>query len=906
MNIRGLVTELVLMGMSLCALEINNFVERDGFPVLVPSVQRLVRHEGAFAMPKQVRVAVPVGEEADVTLLGKALSGRFGQWHATMTTNEEPAHFTLALTEDGVPLSPQGYTLDVTADGVSLKARTPQGLFYGCHTLINLMTNNITTHIPCCHIEDWPDLEYRGAFLDIRWMANEQVDGFCRLIDAFGALKLNAMEISFCVNLPLENSPFTEPKTKLSRESLEKIKERAKANYIEIIPHLQVISHDQWLRTHPAYMTDITSTPTYPGQYNATWNTTICFAKPLGRQLTDMVIQETIKLLQPKHFHLCMDEFTLCDWRGCATCKEGHTLQQLLDEVLHNINLVKSLGVQPIIYHDTLLAPRSRDAEMSAALMAAVPRDTVMSIWDYDEAPNENHFDEFRRQGFGDRVGVSFCYKLLNTTTMPLMAKKLGGRGTILTYWGFLHNAFAVDSHVNPNSAAATSVTAEYAWHASGDTPLTALTWDPAYEMRKRLEGVVSMQRPGVPRQPIPLTAFYNARIGDDYSFPILEPADAQALAKSAASSRDGFHIQLTADGGIAAVTLSGGADLYAKAPVTIPLNGKMDGISLLVTGGIPDKPQDYDYYHALASPTVADLVVTYANGQTVSAPLRYKLEFSDWNSESSGFRSRFVLRGNDAKGHSMSFYAVDWNNPQPQEPIASMAIQPVNKGGVALAVIAANAVNPTAYNPTIGTLPNVLVSAGRGKALDPNDIHVLADFENGMPGCTVRVEGRFDDAPQYHIIDDPTAPEDGKKVLEIIVPPQSKGVNSWARAILDIELPPNPGKVLTLFADYSLSNPKANAHSGFYRTDRAMDRYYVLYDFPCTDTPNAWQHCTALSINQILTGNDLPLEELTTIRFSIWFENYDEPLRLRIDNVGYIDKDDKWTWPLRSDKLGK
>ncbi len=906
MSMRGFLTGLSLMALSAAALEINNFVEADGFPVLVPSVQRLTRTEGTFAMPKQLLVAAPKGAEANVELIGKALSNRFGLWHAAAAKADEKAHVTLELDKKGVPESEQGYTLDVTADGVSIKARSLQGLFYGTQTFINLMTNNIKTFIPFCHIEDWPDLEYRGAFLDIRSMKNSEVDAYCKLIDAFGALKLNVMETSFSANLPFENDPFTEQKEKLTRESVEKIVARAKANYIEIIPHLQVISHEQWLRTHPKYLTDITAIPSYPGKHNSMWNNTICFAKPLGRQLTDLAIRETVKILKPKHFHICMDEFVLCKWQKCNTCKDGHTLQQLLDEVDHNIQLVKSLGVQPIMYHDQLIAARNGNVEMSEALMKAVPRDVVMSIWDYAEQPREAQFDEFRKQGFGDRVGVSFCHRLTNTMTIPLMAKKLDGIGAILTYWGWLRQYFINETQVNPNAAAGTAITAEYAWHANGDTPIPALAWDPAFEMRKRLGGSVFMQRPGVKRAAIPLEAVCNARIGDDYNFPLFKAAEAKAVAEAAKNSQEAFQIATTADGGLAAMTFSGGDDIYAKEAVTVPVNGKIGGISLLLTGGLPDKPQDYDYYHSRTMPKVADFIVTYANGKTVTAPLRYRLEFNNWNSQASGFKSRFVLRGNDAEGRNYSFYAFDWHNTQPDEPIVSFTLKPTNVGGVALAVLAANAFRPTEYEPKAGKLPKKLISAGNGDELDPKEVHVLADFENGMPGCKVRFEGKFDTQPEFHIIDDPTALGKGKKVLELVVPPQSKDAKGRARAILDIELPKERGDVVTLFADYSLSDPKANVHSGFYRTDRTMDRYYVMYDFPEPEKPGQWKHCVAPSLSQVLTGDALPQSDLTTVRFSIWFADYDKPVIFRIDNVGYIEKDMKWMQTVLSEKIGK
>ena len=94
MSMRGLLTGLSLMALSAAAVEINNFVEADGFPVLVPSVQKLTRKEGAFTMPKQLLVAAPKGAEADVDLIGKALSHRFGLWHAAAAKalHQVPGH----------------------------------------------------------------------------------------------------------------------------------------------------------------------------------------------------------------------------------------------------------------------------------------------------------------------------------------------------------------------------------------------------------------------------------------------------------------------------------------------------------------------------------------------------------------------------------------------------------------------------------------------------------------------------------------------------------------------------------------------------------------------------------------------------------------------------------------------
>ena len=84
------------------------------------------------------------------------------------------------------------------------------------------------------------------------------------------------------------------------------------------------------------------------------------------------------------------------------------------------------------------------------------------------------------------------------------------------------------------------------------------------------------------------------------------------------------------------------------------------------------------------------------------------------------------------------------------------------------------------------------------------------------------------------------------------------------------------------------------------------MARYHVMYGFENPAAPWQWQHVMAPGFLQVLTGKELPQEDLTTVRFSIWFAGYDKPVTLRIDNVGYMEKDAKWMQAILKEKIGK
>ena len=96
---------LVMLGIgALClgaaAKEINNFL-KDGFPVLVPSVQKLERTERGFTLPFDLAVAAPEEAKFEAGLVSPLLSARFGRYKAHLARPEEAARCRLVLTGDG-------------------------------------------------------------------------------------------------------------------------------------------------------------------------------------------------------------------------------------------------------------------------------------------------------------------------------------------------------------------------------------------------------------------------------------------------------------------------------------------------------------------------------------------------------------------------------------------------------------------------------------------------------------------------------------------------------------------------------------------------------------------------------------------------------------------------------------
>ncbi|ESQ89684.1 hypothetical protein ABAC460_12510 [Asticcacaulis sp. AC460] len=81
-----------------------------------------------------------------------------------------PGNITLSLDGSAPVAQPEGYSLDITTTGVTIKARTPAGLFYGAVTLGQLLSPNDAYGAPVTltglQIRDYPRYAWRGLMID--------------------------------------------------------------------------------------------------------------------------------------------------------------------------------------------------------------------------------------------------------------------------------------------------------------------------------------------------------------------------------------------------------------------------------------------------------------------------------------------------------------------------------------------------------------------------------------------------------------------------------------------------------------------------------------------------------------------------------------------------------------------
>ena len=862
------------------AKEINNFFDGD-FPQLIPSVQKLERLKTGYRLPGDLAVAAPEAAEKEAKLAGSFISGRFGVCKYHLVPEGEKAGMRLVLTEDGVPESPEGYTLTISPAGIEIKARTVRGLFYGVHTFGNIVRNNVITTLPGCRIADWPDLRTRGLFLNLRELKNKDVGAFCRAIRALAGLKYNTLVLEFADNLPMKDNPFTKRKETLTEESLKRILDTARECYCEIVPHLQVLSHDDWMRMHPDYWEKVSAR--VKGTPARLWDSCACPEKPLTRELTEYTISETVRLIKPKQFNVCMDEMILCEWRKCNKCPGGHTLEQFIREVKHYTEFVAKFGVVPWIYHDTFCGKTfSKEPFDGYKALDVVPKQTVFNMWSYRANPTVQFFDMLHKRGFAT-VGVSYVSDLENVRSMPLACKEYKNRGSILTYWGYLRDSFRSHTGIDPLAAAGTVLAAEYQWKCS-KRGVHNWSYDPAWELRRRLGGA-PLRRRGSRYANISIANVCNAKLGADARFPKLGKAEVAKIAKELAGTPESFKLEVAPDGRIAAAVLSDGNDGYPATRITIPVDGYCHGLSLLMTGSLPNAPLKFKNKEGRIRlrffPRVATLKINYEEGKPYYVPIRHGMEISDWNALSSGMRCRMVIRGNAADDANYAIYAFDWDNPRPKAKIKSfelttekLGVKDADNVRIAPALLAVSANVPKGIKPaeaTLGELGEFNPIVGKKK------IRKLAavDFTRGRGKARFETEGDFVRPVRTEVVSDPGSPSG--KAFKVVLPPV-KPRSRPARAIVDVPVPKKLGKLGSAVFSIRCDKPGRIQRSGVYFMDRGITRYNVAYNIVRSDT-DKWQNLeipfSMMAPNQ--PGCDVTLETAATIRSTVWLYNGDD-----------------------------
>ncbi len=270
------------------------------------------------------------------------------------TVSSATSNFISLKTDLALPLNEEGYTLTVTPNEVSIIGKTPQGVFYGLQTLLQLLpaeieskaiVKNMAWTAPCVAIEDEPSYGYRGMMLDVcRHFLD--ADFVKKQLDIMAMLKMNrfhwhltddhlwAIEVK---KYPLltqsirHNADGTTHQGFYTQEQIKEIVDYASERFITIIPEIELPGHA--LAALTAYP-ELSCTGG-PFQLRNKWGieeNVYCAGNEETFAFIEDVLDELIPLFPGEYFHIGGDECVKKKWKACAKCQKRIQEEGLKDE----------------------------------------------------------------------------------------------------------------------------------------------------------------------------------------------------------------------------------------------------------------------------------------------------------------------------------------------------------------------------------------------------------------------------------------------------------------------------------------------------------------------------------------------------------------------------------------------
>lgn len=252
---------------------------------------------------------------------------------------------SLTLVSD-IDVNEEGYLLESTENGVTVKAKTPHGIFYGMQTLFQLLpaeieSNKLEKHIawniPFVKIKDEPRFKYRGKHMDVcrHFLTVDQIK---KQLDIMAMYKLNKFHwhLTEDQGWRIESKKFpllnTISSTRIegdgseygpfyyTHEQIRDIVAYAKERFIEVIPEVEFPGHAvAVLAAYPQY-----SCNGGPLKVRNLWGISrdiYCAGNDETFKFAEEILEEIFPLFESEYFHIGGDEAPKTRWETCPKCQ---------------------------------------------------------------------------------------------------------------------------------------------------------------------------------------------------------------------------------------------------------------------------------------------------------------------------------------------------------------------------------------------------------------------------------------------------------------------------------------------------------------------------------------------------------------------------------------------------------
>jgi hexosaminidase len=151
-------------------------------------------------------------------------------------------------------LAKQAYRLRIDDSLVEVSGNTPQGLFYGVQTLVQLLKRNPSGRLtlPRGTIEDWPKVELRFLHWDTKHH-QDRMETLKRYLDWSARLKINMIGFELEDKFEYPSHPVIGAPGAFTTAELQEIVNYGLERYIQVVPEIQAPAHLAYVLKHPEF-----------------------------------------------------------------------------------------------------------------------------------------------------------------------------------------------------------------------------------------------------------------------------------------------------------------------------------------------------------------------------------------------------------------------------------------------------------------------------------------------------------------------------------------------------------------------------------------------------------------------------------------------------------------------------
>ncbi len=338
------------------------------------------------------------------------------------------------------------YSISAEDGGARITADGAAGAFYALQTLKQLIKSG---GLYCCEIHDYPDMAYRGFYLDISRGKVPSIDTLKRLVDRLAELKMNSLQLYTEHTFEFEEYEFCRDRLGyITAEEMRELDRYCASKFIELVPSLATFGHlyhllqsDRWCRLSelPDY------SPTEHYWIERMKHHTVNASLDESFELVTSLIDRYSEVFGSDKFNICCDEtFDLC-----MGVNRGKSKKELYFGFVKKLaEYVESKGKTVMMWGDIVL--------QYPELIRELPENIIFLNWNYSEQPDKAAFEAFRESGRRQIVCPGTNSWNAFTEDVKIEEKNIsltaqygyenGAEGVLVTNWGDYGNICSLEA----------------------------------------------------------------------------------------------------------------------------------------------------------------------------------------------------------------------------------------------------------------------------------------------------------------------------------------------------------------------------------------------------------------------------------------------------------------------------